>query len=140
MGDVGSQFLGFAFAAIAVIAAEYDASRTSALVMPLLFFNFIFDATFTFFRRLFAGRNIAQAHPEHHYQLMNRLGASHRRVSLLHFAVTTTQGAGVLAVINLGPDYRAAVFLPFLVFQTVYAAIVIRKASRRGLLRGDLPA
>ena len=37
MGDVGSQFLGFGFAAIAVIAAEYDTSRTSLLIMPLLF-------------------------------------------------------------------------------------------------------
>src|SRR3546814_18292312 len=58
MGDVGSQFLGFAFDAIAVIAAEYDAARTSLLIMPLLFCNFLFDTVFNFCRRFVAGENV----------------------------------------------------------------------------------
>jgi hypothetical protein len=36
MGDVGSTFLGFSFAVMAVIAARYDLSHTSLFVVPML--------------------------------------------------------------------------------------------------------
>jgi UDP-GlcNAc:undecaprenyl-phosphate GlcNAc-1-phosphate transferase len=134
MGDVGSQFLGFGFAAIAVIAAEYDTSRTSLLIMPLLFLHFIFDVTFTFARRLVAGLNVTQAHRGHLYQLMNRLGVSHFRVGLFHAAVTVAQGLGALALIGIDSRNRILVFVPFLAFQAVYAVVVIRMSAARGLL------
>lgn len=134
MGDVGSQFLGFSFAALAVIAAEVDASRTSLLVVPLLFFNFIFDTGFTLCRRALRGADVTSAHREHLYQLLNRLGWSHLRVSLFHYAVVAAQGVGALAMTGLGPDRRAAVFLPFVVFQCIYAWLVMRRARARRLL------
>ena len=134
MGDVGSQFLGFVFAALAVIAAEHDASRTSFLVVPLLFFHFIFDTMFTMARRARRGENLTQAHRSHLYQLLNRCGWSHARVSALHFAMTALQGVGALVLIRLGPDRRALVFLPFLGLEIVYAIAVMRAAKRRGLL------
>ncbi len=134
MGDVGSQFLGFVFAAIAVIAAEYDTSRTSLLIMPLLFFHFIFDTTFTFFRRLLAGQKIAQAHRGHLYQLMNRLGVSHLGVGVAHFAVTAAQGVGALALTGIDSRNRILVFIPYLAFQAIYAVVVIRMSAARGLL------
>jgi len=137
MGDVGSQFLGYGFAALAVIAAEYDASRTSLLIMPLLFFNFIFDATFTLFRRLVAGSDVTRAHRGHLYQLMNRSGVSHVRVSLFHFAVTAAQGAGAMVLIGIETEYRILMFTPYVAFQAVYAIVVIRMAAARGLLDGD---
>lgn len=134
MGDVGSQFLGFAFAALAVIAAELDASRTSLLVVPLLFFNFLFDTGFTLCRRALRGENITQAHRSHLYQLLNRLGWSHVQVSLFHFAVAAAQGIGALALTGAGAEYRLAVFAPFVAFQIVYAILVIRAAAKAGLL------
>ncbi|HEY5606816.1 MAG TPA: MraY family glycosyltransferase [Alphaproteobacteria bacterium] len=134
MGDVGSQFLGFVFAALAVIAAEHDASRTSFLVVPLLFFHFIFDTAFTMVRRALRGEDITQAHRSHLYQLLNQCGWSHAQVSALHFAMTALQGAAVLWLIRLGPDRRALVFLPFLALEIVYAFLVMRAAKRRGLL------
>jgi UDP-GlcNAc:undecaprenyl-phosphate GlcNAc-1-phosphate transferase len=134
MGDVGSQFIGFSFAALAVIAAEIDASRTSLWVVPLLFFNFIFDTAFTFFRRALRGENVTQAHRSHLYQLLNQIGWSHVRVSLFHYVVTISQGLGVVYLVRLGPDERMLVFLPFLAFQIVYALIVVRAAMRRGIL------
>ena len=134
MGDVGSQFLGFSFAALAIIAAEYDLSRTSVLAMPLLFFNFIFDTGLTFLRRLAMGQNVTEAHRSHLYQLMNRLGASHFQVSMFHFAVTAAQGLGVMVLIQLPADFRALVFIPFIVFQIAYAVIVLKLATKAGLL------
>jgi UDP-GlcNAc:undecaprenyl-phosphate GlcNAc-1-phosphate transferase len=134
MGDVGSQFLGFAFAALAVIAAEADTSRTSMLVMPLLFFSFIFDTVFTFVRRLRAGEVVTQAHRGHLYQLVNQLGYSHVQVSLFHFAVAVCQGAAAIILLQLGPQSRVFVFVPFIVFEALYAWIVIDAAKKRGLL------
>lgn len=134
MGDVGSQFLGFAFAAIAVIAAGHDAARTSLLIMPLLFFNFLFDTVFTFFRRLRAGEDVTQAHRTHLYQLFQRLGYSHVRVSLFHFAVAVAQGVGALALLQSQSGTRAFVFVPFFAFQAVYAWLIVRAARRRGLI------
>ncbi|MGB0632838.1 MAG: glycosyltransferase family 4 protein [Alphaproteobacteria bacterium] len=134
MGDVGSQFIGFTFAAFAVIAAEIDASRTSFLVVPLLFFNFIFDTMFTLCRRIIRGEDITQAHRTHLYQLLNRIGWSHVRVSLLHFAMTGLQGVGALLLIGYGPDERMLVFLPFIAGQVVYAILVMSAARRHGVI------
>ena len=131
MGDVGSQFLGFAFAALAVLAAEYDASRTSFMVMPLLMFNFIFDAIFTLLRRLWRGENVTAAHRSHLYQLFNQLGYSHTQVSIFHFAVTAAQAVGAVWMLSLGPDRRMIAFLPFLLFQAVYALVLLQSAGRR---------
>lgn len=134
MGDVGSQFLGFLFATISVVASGYDASRTTLLLMPLLFFNFIYDTTFTFFRRLWAGENVTQAHRSHLYQLLNRLGWSHVQVSLLHFAMTGLQILGGLWMLQIHSRGRLAVFVPFLVAEVVYTILVMQAARRRGLV------
>jgi UDP-GlcNAc:undecaprenyl-phosphate/decaprenyl-phosphate GlcNAc-1-phosphate transferase len=138
MGDVGSQFIGFTFAALAVIAAEIDASRTSFLVVPLLFFNFIFDTLFTFCRRALRREDVTQAHRTHLYQLLNQIGWSHAQVSLFHFAVAAIQGIGTLILIDLGPDERMLVFVPFIVFQIVYATMIISVARRRGVVSAPL--
>lgn len=134
MGDVGSAFLGFVFATIAIIAGLYDHSHTSFLVMPLLLFNFIFDTGFTFIRRLFKGEYVTQAHRTHLYQLCNQLGASHRTVSLSQYAMCIAQGLGALYMVNIPGEPRLLVFLPFLAFQVVYAWIIVGKARRQGIL------
>ncbi len=136
MGDVGSQFLGFTLAALAVLATGHDTPETSALVMPLLLFHFIFDTFLTFFRRLAEGRDVTKAHRGHLYQLLNRLGASHFQVSQLHWAVGVAEGLAALWLIHQSPAGRLAVFLPFLALEAVYAALVLRAARRRGVVAG----
>ncbi len=151
MGDAGSQFLGFAFAALAAAAAADVGAAGGAgggaegraeggvppLAMPLLFLGFLFDTGLTILRRLAAGRNALDAHRGHLYQLLNRLGASHARVGLLHYAMTLLHGAGALWLIELAPAQRGAAFLPFLALQLLYAALVLRAAGRAGLLARD---
>ncbi len=128
MGDVGSLFVGFALAALAVAAA--DPASASLLVVPLLFFNFIFDTVFTFCRRALRGENITQAHREHLYQLMTGTGLTHAQVSLFHFGVAVAQGLGALVLIRLPPEDGWLAFLPFLLFQTIYATVVLAKSRR----------
>ncbi len=134
MGDIGSTFLGFAFATMAIIAARYDHSHTSLFVVPLLFFHFIFDTLFTFFRRLLAGEHVFMAHRSHLYQLLNRLGYSHQEVVILYSVMAISQGlVAVWMTNNLGPD-RIIIYLPFLVCYLVYAAWVLHKARKQGLV------
>jgi len=134
MGDIGSTFLGFTFATMAVIAARYDHSHTSFFVVPLLLFHFIFDTLFTFFRRLSAGEHVFMAHRSHLYQLLNRLGYSHRKVVSFYSVMAISQGlAAVWMTKNLGPD-RMIMYLPFLVFYLIYAAWVLVKVKKRGLV------
>jgi len=138
MGDVGSQFLGFSFAALAVIAAEIDASRTSFLVVPLLFFNFIFDTVFTVCRRALRGEKVTQAHRTHLYQLLNRIGWSHVRVSGLHFFMTAAQGVGALMMVEYRPEQEVLLFLPFLAVQSLYAVLIMSAARRHGILAANV--
>jgi UDP-GlcNAc:undecaprenyl-phosphate GlcNAc-1-phosphate transferase len=134
MGDVGSAFLGFIFATLAIIAARYDHSHTSFFVMPLLLFNFIFDTGFTFVRRLLNREYVTQAHRTHLYQLCNRLGCSHRTVSLSYYAMCVAQGLGAICMVRITGDQRVLVFIPYLLFQIVFAAIVLKKSKQAGLL------
>lgn len=134
MGDVGSTFLGFALAVMAIIAARYDRSHTSLFVVPLLLFHFIFDTTFTFSRRFLRGENVMQAHRTHLYQLLNRAGFSHRTVSLAYAGMGVAQGLGAIWMVNIPGSQRILVFLPFLLVQTIYAVSVVRMARRRGFL------
>ena len=134
MGDVGSAFLGFVFAVLAIIAANHDASHTSFLVMPLLLFNFIYDTFFTFLRRLLRGERVFDAHRVHLYQLCNRFGYSHRAVCLLQYGMCVSQGIGAIWMVNIPGAQRIFVFVPFLLFQVLYSYFVIRRASARQLL------
>lgn len=134
MGDVGSAFLGFSFATLAIIAALYDHSHTSLFVMPLLLFHFIYDTCFTFICRFFRGDNVFTAHKRHLYQLVNQLGYSHVAVSCFSFTVNIAQGIAAFLMVNIPGDERVYIFIPFLIFQIIYSIIITKKAKRANLI------
>lgn len=134
MGDIGSAFLGFTFATLAVIGSSLDLGRLSFYIVPMLLFHFIFDTFFTFIRRLLRGEKIHLAHRTHLYQLLSRTGYSHRAVSLFHYAVTVAQGVAAYISIDLAANNRLLVFIPFLVFEIAYARWVLSRAARMGLI------
>ncbi|MCH7536074.1 MAG: undecaprenyl/decaprenyl-phosphate alpha-N-acetylglucosaminyl 1-phosphate transferase [Bacteroidetes bacterium] len=134
MGDVGSIFIGFTFATLAIIASRYDSAHTSFLVMPLLLFNIVYDVIFTMVRRLLKGENITQAHKSHLYQLMNQSGYTHLEVTLTHYCMAFLQGLGALWMVQIvGPD-RLYVFIPFILLQIIYTTLVMHKAKSVKLL------
>ncbi len=133
MGDVGSAFLGFVFATLAIIGARYDESHTSFLVMPMLLFHFIFDTLFTFFRRLFSGEHPLKAHRTHLYQLRVRSGNTHMEVTLLLSCMAFLQGLGALWMVNIPGNERLFVFIPFLLIQFLYAALTLKRARKKNV-------
>lgn len=130
MGDVGSQFLGFAFAVLGLIAAHFDAQRTSFMIVPVLLFAFLFDTGFTLVRRLLAGERVTQAHRGHLYQVLNRAGWSHAQVSLLHWGFAAVQALAALVLIQLPPNAKVLVFIPLLALQLAHLANVTRLARQ----------
>ena len=90
MGDVGSTFLGYTFAVLPLLFGVSDQVQTSAkapLLGVSLVWPFVFDATFTFVRRLRRGENVFAAHRSHLYQRLVIAGCSHAGVSLLYIGL-----------------------------------------------------
>jgi len=134
MGDVGSAFLGFTFAILAVIGASLDLGHLSFYIVPMLLFHFIFDTVFTFCRRLLRGEQVHAAHRTHLYQLLNRLGYSHKAVSLFHYALTVVQGIAAFVSLKLPSEQRLYLFIPFLLFGIAYARWVLTRARAMQLI------
>lgn len=85
MGDVGSSFLGFA---IAILALAATLERPSALFVWLILSGaFVADATITLLRRFARGERVYQAHRTHAYQWLSRRWRSHQRVTMLLVAI-----------------------------------------------------
>jgi UDP-N-acetylmuramyl pentapeptide phosphotransferase/UDP-N-acetylglucosamine-1-phosphate transferase len=85
MGDVGSAFLGYSFACLAVLGCQKDPVLAQAGF--LLVWPFVFDTIFTLFRRLRNRENIFQAHRSHLYQRLVISGYSHRTVTLIYMGL-----------------------------------------------------
>jgi UDP-GlcNAc:undecaprenyl-phosphate GlcNAc-1-phosphate transferase len=128
MGDVGSQFLGFVFAALGVQIARMDASGTLILLTPLLLFHFLFDTLVTAGRRWWQGENVTQGHRSHLYQRLAHSGLGHGRTTALLCAIGAAQGAGALWMVHAPAELRPFVFVPALLVQLVYMLAVLRRA------------
>lgn len=135
MGDVGSTFLGFTFATLAITSSLYDNSHTSLLVIPLLLFHFIYDTLFTFIRRLLAKENVFQAHRTHLYQLFNQFGYSHTTVTSFYCLVAFVQGLGACWMAKISGQRRILIFIPFIIFQLIYSITIMYYAKKKGLIK-----
>ena len=134
MGDVGSTFLGFTFACIAIISSRYGNCHIPLLVIPLLLFHFIYDTSFTFCRRFVSGQNVFRAHRTHLYQLFNQLGFSHVMVSCFYFVFAIIQGCGSLFMVDNPGISGFLIFIPYLVFQVIYSMVIIYFAKKKNLI------
>ena len=80
MGDVGSGYLGYVLAILALAAARENAS--SLWCWLILGGVFLVDATVTLSRRLVRGERVYEAHRSHAYQWLSRRWGSHRLVTI----------------------------------------------------------
>lgn len=119
MGDVGAVPLGF-LAGTAGIHGWLQQIWT--WWFPLLVFSpFIVDASVTLARRALRGARIWEAHREHCYQKLVRMGWGHRRTALTEYALMTLCGIAALA----GRDWTVTAQVVLLITAVVlYAAII----------------
>lgn len=98
MGDAGAVPLGFLAGAAGLIGWL---QQDWAWWFPLLVFSpFIADASVTLARRTVSGARIWEAHRDHYYQRLIRMGWGHRRAALAEYALMTL--CGIAAVAGLG--------------------------------------
>jgi UDP-N-acetylmuramyl pentapeptide phosphotransferase/UDP-N-acetylglucosamine-1-phosphate transferase len=108
LGDVGSIPLGFLAGALGITGWRNDAWP---LWFPLLVFApFIGDATVTLIRRLLRRDRVWQAHKEHYYQRLVRMGFGHRGTAgVAYGAMLVCAGAALLGRTQ-APEVQAAIF------------------------------
>jgi len=85
LGDVGSGYLGYVIAVLALAAARTN--PVALWVWLILGGVFFVDATMTLCRRLLRGERVFEAHRSHAYQWLARRWGSHGKVTVTVIAV-----------------------------------------------------
>ncbi|MBV9215705.1 MAG: glycosyltransferase family 4 protein [Acidobacteria bacterium] len=129
MGDVGSAFLGFTFAALPLLSREHVSHSPDLLpIAAVLFVWFVlFDAMVTVLRRLVRGENIFLAHREHLFQRLVSSGLTHRRVTLLYGVLATLLSLSVLISVKFRNDIGLAMFPVVLILSSLLLLICFRR-------------
>lgn len=99
MGDAGSVPLGFLAGAFGI--AGWQSGAWPAWFPVLVFSPFIVDASATLAWRALRGERVWQAHREHYYQRLVRMGWGHRRTALAEYGVMLAAGGSALALMRL---------------------------------------
>jgi UDP-N-acetylmuramyl pentapeptide phosphotransferase/UDP-N-acetylglucosamine-1-phosphate transferase len=134
MGDAGSGFFGFLFAALPLLAPPGRVSVVWCAV--LLMWPFLFDTGFTLLRRASRGENVLSAHRSHLYQRLILTGRSHAQVALLYGGLALL-GAVAAVAVEAGPPVASPVSLVAIVLAalvlwwmlTSREAALLRRAS-----------
>jgi UDP-N-acetylmuramyl pentapeptide phosphotransferase/UDP-N-acetylglucosamine-1-phosphate transferase len=123
MGDVGSAFLGYTFAVLPVVMAQYD--PRFALAGVLLVWPFVFDTVFTILRRLYNRENVFTAHRSHLYQRLVATGFSHKVVASLYIGLAII---GLVCSVALVMEWRWADYLTVIII--IVAPLILWLGTR----------
>ena len=129
MGDAGSLYLGFFCASMPFLAAYQSETleiQETIWYGAILLWPFLFDGTFTVFRRLFNGENIFKAHRSHLYQRLNIVGVSHSKISLLYLIFSVLMIAFVLLFTFSNDFYKLLLIIVLVLLSLVYILVVTK--------------
>lgn len=129
MGDVGSAFLGYTFAAMPQLASDADSDKrawlfTAAVSFVLLF---AFDMAFTFTRRLLRGEKAWRPHREHLYQRLVLAGWAHSSVSLLYGGFGSLLVLAFIGSLATGGTWTLLLLLTYSVIPLTVVFLALRK-------------
>ena len=129
MGDAGSYYLGWQFAALGFGEAAEGCAPWPLLI---LIAPFVTDATLTLLRRMLAGEAWMRPHRSHAYQLLIRGGWPHRRLAI----ALAVLGVAVFSPLAWWAAVRpawapAAALIAYALAGTIWGAILL---ARRALL------
>ena len=127
MGDVGSQFLGFLIAALAL---RHAGDPRLSMILPLSLSPMLFDVAFTLLRRWRRGDRLTQPHRGHLYQLAQRTRVPAWLVTLLYCGMAGWGGVcGAQWSAGRNAAWLAAAFLPFI----AWGVAIVWRANRAKL-------
>jgi Fuc2NAc and GlcNAc transferase len=121
MGDVGSGFLGYVLAVLAVSSAQGNMSA----LFPWLTLAAVFlaDSGVTVLRRALRGERVYLAHRTHAYQWLARRWLSHRRVTIIVMAINLFYLLPLAGWASVRPQIAGRVFLVGIVPLVIAAAL-----------------
>ncbi|HJN42231.1 MAG: glycosyltransferase family 4 protein [Anaerolineales bacterium] len=129
MGDVGSTFLGVTFAAMPLLALQGSGDARLPVVGALLLAPCIWDAAFTFLRRIFQGEPPFQAHRTYLYQRLASSGYPHRVGAGFYLLLTLATGLCGWLYLTAGGRWGWQL-LVLVVFVLAVQVAVVRFAER----------
>lgn len=120
LGDVGAVPLGYLAATFGIIGWL---QRDWTWWFPMLVFSpFIVDASITLARRLLSGTRVWEAHRDHYYQRLVRLGLGHRGTALAEYALMAVSGMAALWAMTLTSGLQ---YIVLTVAAAAYAALIL---------------
>ena len=130
MGDVGSAFLGFTFAAIPLLARNMANYAWDLLPIAAVLFVwfFLFDTVVTLIRRAIRGEKVWVAHKEHLFQHLVASGLSHRAVTVIYGILASLLTLSVLISVRYREDIGLPMFPVVLTLTFVLLAIVYSRS------------
>jgi len=137
LGDVGSGFIGYSFAILAMASDRGDA--VPLVVWAILLAPFLIDATLTVVRRVVMGERWQEAHKTHAYQRAVEAGRTHQGVTQAFLLA----GLGLWGIAWLALTWIAltivALVIVLLSLSAVWWQFAVRRVSNLNLRleRGD---
>jgi len=135
MGDAGSVFLGFWFAAMPFWAASFSPNLMTGEIIwfaAFVIWPFLFDGSFTIARRLKNGENILEAHRSHLYQRLNIAGFSHRHISTLYTSFAVLSSCFAFLFIQ-GTEMIRFLTFPVLFLLSIGYALFVSRIEEKNL-------
>lgn len=120
LGDAGSISLGFLAATLGLLG--WKVGVWAAWFPFVVFSPFIVDATATLARRALRGERVWQAHREHCYQKLVRIGWSHRQTALAEYGLMLAMALLALLLLHAS---AAIVVVVLLAVAAMYALIIV---------------
>jgi UDP-N-acetylmuramyl pentapeptide phosphotransferase/UDP-N-acetylglucosamine-1-phosphate transferase len=139
MGDVGSAFLGYTFAALPLLARTMAVKAWDLLPIAAVLFVwfFLFDSVITLIHRAIRGEKIWIAHREHLFQKLVLSGLSHRSVTVIYGILASLLSISVLVSVEFRDDIGLAMFPVVFVLTTILLFIVFARRPRNHSANAD---
>jgi len=137
MGDVGSAFLGFCFAAVPLFGTAANSGVKAILPYIAVSFVwlFLFDTVYTFIKRLISGQKVWQAHREHFYQQLIILRHSHEFVTILYGSFALLNSLIIYLLVSFSNKIILYI-LALISFQSLFILIYVINTKRTITFRG----
>lgn len=135
MGDAGSVPLGFLAGTIGLAGWLGEAWP---VWFPLLVFSpFVVDASATLMKRVLRREKFWQAHRDHYYQRLVRMGWSHRRLALVEYALMAASGGSALALLQADFSVQMLGLAAWLVAYAVLMVLIDSRWAAAKASNGD---
>lgn len=133
MGDVGSTFLGFSFAGLALLGnIGVGGGKLPLEFGAVVLAPFLFDGLATLGRRALRGERWFEAHRSHYYQRLVQARLSHGRVTSLYTGLAVAAAAAALLGLTQDATLRPALAILTYLLMLVVVALTWRLERGHG--------